>query len=62
MTPGVMELVVLVKVDTLLVADVPDEVVPSLAVEAAVVEVEMRAPMVGLSIAGSASGSATGPV
>ncbi len=65
MTPGVMKVLRLDKVDPLEVVEVPDELfeaVPSVAVEDFVFEVKVRAPAVLLaSIAVTVLGSSTGP-
>jgi hypothetical protein len=65
MTPGVMKVERLDKVDPLEVVEVPDELfeaVPSEAVEDFVLEVKVRAPVVLLaSIAVTVLGSSTGP-
>jgi hypothetical protein len=64
MTPGVMKVERLDKVDPIGVVEVPDELfvlVPSAAVEDFVLEVKVRAPVVLLaSIAVTVLGSSTG--
>jgi hypothetical protein len=65
MTPGVMKVLRLDKVDPLEVVEVPDELfeaVPSAAVEDFVLELKVRAPVVLLaSMAVTVLGSSTGP-
>ena len=65
MTPGVMKVERLDKVDPLEVVEVPDELfeaVPSAAVDDLVLEVKVRAPVVLLaSMAVTVLGSSTGP-